>query len=348
MKNVLICSVQAPFIVGGAEILVADLRRHLEHRGFRVDVVNLPFKWYPVEEIVHQALAWRMLDLTESNGVKVDLVIPTKFPSFLARHPRKVPWLFHQHREAYDLRGTPYCSFKDTPDHQQIIEAIWRMDSQTLGECPAIFTISQNVADRLQRYNGLAARALYPPPRHLGAYHNAGYGDYLFYAGRLDRLKRLELLLDALEHTHSAARVVLAGTGPMETELNKQIARANLERRVTLAGFVTDEELVRLYSECRAAYYAPFNEDYGYVTVEAFLSGKPVITTSDAGGPLEFVTDEESGLVAAPEPVRIAEAIDRLWSYPEGRLRDLGEAGRRRVAEVNWDHVIDCLTEGLR
>jgi glycosyltransferase involved in cell wall biosynthesis len=348
MKTVLICSVQAPFIVGGAEILVADLRQHLERRGFRVDVVNLPFKWYPVEEIVHQALAWRLLDLTESNGITVDLVIPTKFPSFLARHPRKVPWLFHQHREAYDLRGTSYCSFKDTADHRQIIDAIWQMDTRTLGECPAIYTISQNVANRLEHYNGLAAQALYPPPRHLGAYHNAGYGNFLFYAGRLDRLKRLELLLDALKHTRSGARVVLAGTGPVEGELKKQIVRLGLEDRVTFAGFVSDEELVRLYSECRAAYYAPFNEDYGYVTVEAFLSGKPVVTTSDAGGPLEFVTADESGLVAEPQPPQIAEAIDRLWALPEQRLRDLGEAGRKRVAGVNWDHVVDCLTEGLR
>ena len=86
-------------------------RRTCERRGFRVDVANVPFKWYPVSEIVRQALAWRLLDVTESNGTPVDLVIPTKFPSFLVRHPRKVAWLFHQHREAYDLFGTPYCSF---------------------------------------------------------------------------------------------------------------------------------------------------------------------------------------------------------------------------------------------
>ena len=116
MKTVLVCGVQAPFITGGAEILVSELRANLERRGFRADVVNVPFKWYPVSELVRQALAWRLLDLTESNGTTVDLVIPTKVPSFLARHPRKVAWLFHQHREAYDLFGTSYCSFTDAPE----------------------------------------------------------------------------------------------------------------------------------------------------------------------------------------------------------------------------------------
>ena len=79
MKTVLICSAQAPFVWGGAEILVSELRSHLERRGFRVDVAAVPFKWYPSSELVRQALVWRMLDVTESNGTPVDLVIPTKF-----------------------------------------------------------------------------------------------------------------------------------------------------------------------------------------------------------------------------------------------------------------------------
>jgi glycosyltransferase involved in cell wall biosynthesis len=114
-----------------------------------------------------------------------------------------------------------------------------------------------------------------------------------------------------------------------------------------LAGFVSAEELIRLYAGSRAAYYAPLNEDYGYVTVEAFLSRKPVVTTTDAGGPLEFVTHGETGLVAAPEPSAIAAEIDRLWAMPVARLREMGEAGRARVVDITWDNVIDRLTEGL-
>jgi glycosyltransferase involved in cell wall biosynthesis len=348
MKSVLVCAVQAPFIVGGAEILVAELRGELERRGFRVDVANVPFKWYPVSELVRQALAWRLLDVTESNGTPVDLVIPTKFPSYLVRHPRKVAWLFHQHREAYDLFGTSYCSFTDSAEDQKIREAIHAMDSTALAECRSIFTISRNVANRLERYNQLPGTALYPPPQHLGRYRCEEYGDFLFYAGRLDRLKRLDLALDALARTRTPARLKIAGSGPLDRELDKQIARLGLEDRVERLGFVSAEELVDLYARCRAAYYAPLNEDYGYVTVEAFLSRKPVLTTSDAGGPLEFVTDGESGWVAEPEPGAIAAAIDALWETPRSRLEELGEAGRERVAGITWERVIDRLTEELR
>lgn len=347
MKTVLVCAVQAPFTVGGAEILVQELKDNLFRRGFKVDVANIPFKWYPVSELVRQALAWRLLDVTESNGEKIDLVIPTKFPSYLVRHPKKVAWLFHQHREAYDLFGTPYCSFRDTPEDRQVREAIHTMDTRALSECRAIFTISRNVAARLGRYNGLPGEALYPPPHHLGRYRCDGYEDFLFYAGRLDPLKRLDLAIDAMRRVTCGARLKIAGSGPLEGELKKRVERAGVQDRVELLGFVSADELVELYARCRAAYYAPINEDYGYVTVEAFLSKKPVVTTEDAGGPLEFVSHGRNGLVAAPEAGAIAAAIDALWQAPESRLRDWGEEGRSRVESINWDRVIDALTETL-
>jgi glycosyltransferase involved in cell wall biosynthesis len=348
MRSVLICAAQAPFITGGAEILVAELRGNLERRGFRVDVAAVPFKWYPVSEIARQALVWRLLDLSESNGLPVDLVIPTKFPSYLVRHPRKVAWLFHQHREAYDLYGTDYCSFTDSPEDQQVLQAIHSMDTASLSECRAIYTISRNVAARLSRYNGLPGTPLYPPPHHLGRYRCDEYGDYLFYAGRLDRLKRLDLAVDAMLRVTSGARLKIAGTGPLENELRKQIEGLGVGDRVELLGFVSADDLVALYARCRAALYVPLNEDYGYVTVEAMLSRKPVITTSDAGGPLEFVSDGETGLVAEPTPESLAHAIDGFWQLPAARLAALGEAGRERVAGITWDHVIDVLTETLQ
>jgi glycosyltransferase involved in cell wall biosynthesis len=345
MKTVLVCAVQAPFIVGGAEILVAELRKQLERRGFRADVANVPFKWYPVSELPRQALAWRLLDVTESNGAPIDLVIPTKFPSYLVRHPRKVTWLFHQHREAYDLFGTPFCSFSDSAEDQQVRLAIHAMDRRALAECRRIYTISKNVADRLSRFSGLHGIPLYPPPHHLGRYRCDGYGDFLFYAGRLDRLKRLDLAIDAMKRVRSPARLLIAGSGPLEGELKKQIARAGLGERVKLLGFVSAEELIDLYARCRAAVYAPLNEDYGYVTVEAFLSRKPVVTTRDAGGPLEFVTHAENGVVADADPDALAHAIDELWQLPERRLAELGCGGAARVAGITWDRVIDALTE---
>jgi glycosyltransferase involved in cell wall biosynthesis len=345
--TIAICAVQAPFITGGAEILVGELAGALKTRGFRVDVVNVPFKWYPVGDLVKQALLWRWIELTESNGMPIDMVIPTKFPSYLVRHPLKVPWLFHQHREVYDLYGTPYCSFTDDPEEQEIRQTIIRMDSKTLRESRSIFTISHNVSTRLEKYNSIPSKPLYPPPRYAGRYHSGPYGDYAFYAGRLDPLKRCDLLIEALRHTDPKARLVVAGAGPQRENLERQVERLGLGKRVVFAGFVPEEELLDLYAGAFAVLYAPVDEDYGYVTVEAFLSGKPVVTCTDSGGTLEFVEDGESGLVVEPNPEAMGTAIDTLFGN-RGRAREMGEAGLPRVSGIGWDLVVDSLTAPLK
>ena len=351
MKTVLVCAVQAPFIMGGAEILVSELRPNLERRGFRVDVANVPFKWYPVSEIVRQALAWRLLDVTESNGTPVDLVIPTKFPSYLVRHPRKVAWLFHQHREAYDLYGTEYCSFTDAPEDQQVREAIHSHGRRGARASAARSSRSRATwPTACARYNGLPGRRSTRRPSTWAATATTSYGDYLFYAGRLDRLKRLDLAIDAMRRVRSGARLKIAGRGPLEDELRKQIEGLGVEDRVELLGFVSADDLLDLYARCRAAYYAPLNEDYGYVTVEAFLSRKPVLTTTDARRAArvrERRGDGPGGRPRAGGPGRTPSTA--LWQSPErAPARDGRGRATRACADITWDHVIDRLTESLR
>jgi glycosyltransferase involved in cell wall biosynthesis len=348
MKTILVCEAQAPFVTGGAELLVRELAAQLTRRGFRVDLVSVPFHGHPPSEVVRQALAWRLLELRETNGRTPDLVIPTKFPSYLVRHPRKVTWLFHQHREAYDLLGSPLGSFSDDPDDERSRETILAMDQAALGECAAIYTISRNVADRLARHNHLHGTPLYPPPRLSARFHCEAFGDYLVYAGRLEPIKRLDLVLRAVSRTSSRVRLRIAGTGAAEADLRRQASAMGIEERVEFLGFVPDEDLVTLYARCRAAVYVPHDEDYGYVTVESLLSGKPVVTTTDAGGPLEFVEDGVSGLVSEPTPEALGAAIEGLWALPEARLRDMGAEGRRRVSGITWDGVVDRLTESIQ
>ena len=348
MKTVLVCAAQAPFITGGAEILVQELRDALVHRGFRVDVANVPFKWYPVSEIVRQALAWRLLDVTESNGTPIDLVIPTKFPSYLVKPPAQgglalppAPRGLRPVRHALLLvpRDAGGCAgARRDPHHGPGRPVRVPRDLHHLPE---------------RREPPVAATTTCPAPPCIprrttwAATRCREYGDFLFYAGRLDRLKRLDLAIDAMQRVRSGAKLKIAGAGPLQEELRKQIVGLGVEDRVELLGFVSASELIDLYSRCRAAYYAPLNEDYGYVTVEAFLSRKPVVTTTDAGGPLEFVTDGETGVVAEPTPESVADAIDRLWALPPARLAEMGDGGRARVADITWERVVDALTASI-
>jgi glycosyltransferase involved in cell wall biosynthesis len=345
--RICICSSQVPFTWGGAELLATSLGEQLEMRGFEVAQVALPFAWHSRGEILKSALAWRLLDLTQVDGERVDLVIATKFPSYMVRHPNKVVWLIHQFRQAYELKGTPYSDFAETPDDQETVAMIRAMDRRCLSEARRLCTISGNTARRLETYLGLEGEALYPPPAIAASLRQGEFGDYVFSVGRLDEMKRFDLLLRAVAESSGGVRCVLAGDGPERSNLEKLAADLGIVDRVEFAGQVTDERLVDLYAGSLAVFYAPFDEDYGYVTVEAFMAGKPVVTTDDSGGVLEFVSDDRTGLVAAGgSPRRLGQALDRLAGDRQLAAR-LGQAGRHSVDEIGWDRVIDVLTSTL-
>jgi glycosyltransferase involved in cell wall biosynthesis len=343
--RIVICATQIPFAYGGAEMLVASLRDELKSRGFEVDVVALPFHWPTRTELLKSSLAWRLVNLEEAAGKRIDLVIATRFPSYLIKHPNKVVWLIHQLRQAYDLLGTRYSDFSATqPLDARALEMIRAMDRRTLSEARAVYAISGNVADRLRRFNQVEAGVLYPPPKLDPLYHAGDSGDFIFSIGRLDPLKRFDLLIRAMKHTETPVRCRIAGTGPERENLESLIDRLGLRERVELLGWVDDRDVVERYAGCLGVYYAPYDEDYGYVTVEAFKAAKPVITTTDAGGVLEFVEDGVNGFLCSPDsPKEIGAKIDLLYKDRE-RTRAMGLAGQGRVREVTWDRVIAKLT----
>ncbi len=166
MKTILVCEAQVPFVHGGAEVHVRELVRELVAHGHQAELVSVPFKWYPKSEILPHAAAWRLLDLSESNGRPVDLVIATKFPTYFVRHPNKVAWLIHQYRAAYELCGTPYSDFGHTESDVGLRDTLIRLDTEMLGECRAIYRERAEhggAAGEVQR--SVAPTALYHPPR---------------------------------------------------------------------------------------------------------------------------------------------------------------------------------------
>jgi len=345
--RVAICAAQVPFVRGGAEVLYTSLRDELARRGHRVEIVALPFNWSSRLQILKSALAWRLLDLTSAAGEPIDLVVATRFPSYAVRHPRKVVWLVHQFRQIYDLAGTRYSDFGARPEDDEVAAMIRALDARALGEASARFAISRNTAERLRAHNGLDAEPLYPPPRLGDSYRSGAAGDYVFTVGRLDPMKRFDLLVRALAATRRPVRAVVAGEGPEAARLRELAAELGVADRLELPGRVDDARLVELYAGALAVFYAPFDEDYGYVTVEAFRSGRPVVTCADAGGVLEFVRDGENGFVCSAAATReIAQRLDELFDDRGAALR-LGRAGAERVAGIGWDAVVDRLLAGF-
>ena len=344
IKTVVVCEAQVPFVSGGAEAHARGLVENLRRRGYRAERVSVPFKWYPKEELLTQIAAWRMIDLSESNHERVDLAIGTKFPTYFARHPRKITWLFHQYRAIYDLCGTQYSEFTHEEADVRLRDRLIELDTSALGESRAIFSNARNTAERLSKYNGLTAEPLYHPPPLAGRLKAGPAGDYFLSVGRLEGNKRVDLIIRALAHVDRRFRLVIAGEGPLRRDLEAVASSAGVSGRVTFTGAVEEATLVNLYAGAAAVVFPPYDEDYGYITLEAFLSHKPVVTTTDAGGPLEFVTDGVTGLVAAPDPESVGAAMSKAAADVK-RAAAMGEAGYERVRGISWDNAIDRLMQ---
>ena len=341
-KTVLVCEAQVPFVHGGAELHVRGLVKELTRRGYRAEKVSVPFKWYPKTELLAQAAAWRLIDLSESNGERIDTVIATKFPTYFVRHPRKVTWLFHQYRAIYDLFDTPYSEFTHSEADVRVRDRLIGLDTDVLGESARLFANARNTAARLARYNGLTAEPLYHPPPLAEKITPGPFGDYVLSVGRLEGNKRVELIVRAMAHADRRTRLIVAGEGPLRAQLEAAAADAGCADRVTFAGAVPEAELIALYAGALAVVFPPFDEDYGYVTLEAFLARKPVITTTDAGGPLEFVEDGVNGLIADATPEALGAAIARLAADPR-TAQSFGAAGYEVARTITWDGVVDRL-----
>lgn len=344
--KIAIATVRVPFIEGGAEIHAALLKNELLKRGHECDIISIPFKWYPAQTMLDCMVTGRMIDLTETNGEKIDLVIAMKFPAYYLKHPNKVLWLLHQHRQAYDLWGTEHDDLQNVPEGRFIRDTIIKHDNLYIPEAKRIFTNSKNTAQRLKKYNDLDAVPLYHPPADSERLHCEEYGNFIFYPSRINAMKRQRVLVEAARYLKSDTLLYIAGNDKNKEGdyLRELIETYNLQNKVRLLGYISDEEKIDYYARCLGVYFGAYDEDYGYITLESFLSRKPAIIHHDAGGPLEFVTHRQNGLVVEDAPQVVAQAIDQL-ANDKAQAKSFGENGYQSLAEknINWDYVINQL-----
>jgi glycosyltransferase involved in cell wall biosynthesis len=342
--RILIATTHVPFIRGGAEAHAEGLRDALRDAGHEAEIIAVPFKWYPPEKILDHMLACRLLDLTEVAGTPVDLLIGLKFPAYLVPHPNKVLWVLHQFRTAYELWDHPLGDLIYSPDGKDVRDAIHQADRNIIPQAKAVYANSGNVARRLKEYCGIDSATLYHPPPHAEKFYAGEPADYIFFPSRLCLPKRQALVLEALAHTEQPVRVRFAGTPDRPRyaeELKSQARKLKIGGRVEWLGQVTEEEKRELYAHALGVVYPPVDEDYGYVTLEAMLAARPVITCQDSGGPLEFVRAGETGLIAEPTAQALARALDQLWEN-RAVARRYGEAGRAlyEQMDISWSNVI--------
>jgi glycosyltransferase involved in cell wall biosynthesis len=337
-----IADVQVPFISGGGEALAMGLLRALRRAGHEVELITMTFRFSPDSEVLRSIISWEAEDFDELNGYSPDIAICLRFPTYCLQHHRKVVWLLHQHRAFYDLwNGEPP---EDAPERYKLRQWVIQKDTAHLASVKHVYTISQNVSKRLKHFNGLRSTPLYHPPPMFGKLYTAEPEAYIFAPSRLESLKRQWLLIEAMQYVRAPIAALIAGAGGQERQYAKLIDQLGLGARIRLVGRLSEEDLAAYYACCLGVFFGPSDEDYGYITLEAMLARKPVITCTDSGGPLEFVVNQETGLVVEPNPHAVAAAIESLYGNRK-RAAELGAVGYARYQglQLSWDNVANEL-----
>ncbi|MEE2746430.1 MAG: glycosyltransferase family 4 protein [Pseudomonadota bacterium] len=342
--RILIASTQVPFISGGAEAMADQLKLSLVDRGHQAEMVTMPFIFNQKDAVMKSMKSWKQFDVNELDIGYVDQVICLKFPTFYLKHHNKVTWLTHQHRAVYDLWDTQYGEVSTNKEAIQLRNAITNEDNINLNESAENFTISKTVSERMRKYNGIKSQHVYQPSPLEHLFSPGHQYPYIFAPSRLESLKRQELLIEAASMSKTPCNILIAGTGGLAKHLQEKIEALNLKHKVKLLGHVSQKELSDLYSNALAIYFAPFNEDYGFITLEAMQSAKPVITCPDSGGPLEFITDDENGFVVEPNKESLAQKIDYIYQN-KTLTKEMGLNGlaRYKNLNLNWNDIIDTL-----
>lgn len=315
---------------GGAERLYEGLVAALNFDSVRTDQIRIRCDEATFDSIAEAYVRCRDLDLARYDGV-----ISTKAPTYALRHPNHVCYLVHTMRVFYDMFDAEFLNPAISLCEQRAM--IQRMDTLAFSRLPDArrLCIGHTVRKRQELYNGITFNVLHPPLATDDFQFQISNEPFAFLPGRLHRWKRVDLIIRAIRQLRSPLQFIIAGDGEDRAELERLAAG---DPRIRFLGRISDYDLVHLYSTARVVPFAPVREDYGYVTIEAFRSGKPVITCTDSGEPAHFVADGQSGFVCPPDPAAIAERLDWFYDHP-AEAAAMGARGFESVAHINWTSV---------
>jgi len=323
---------------GGAERYYRGAVRALNFDNVVAEHIQVPSDESAFETILESHLRFYNLDLSAYDGV-----ISTKAPSYMVRHRNHVCWLLHTIRVFYDMFDEEFPS--PGPELLEQRDFILGVDTRALSfpHIRKLFTIGQEVSERLSRFNRLESTVLHPPlERDCFQFQQGGRG-YAFIVSRLHRWKRVDLAIRAMRHVTAPMELLIAGTGEDEAYFRNL---AGSDSRIRFLGYVDDEEIIKLYSNACAVPFLPLREDFGYITLEAFQSGKPVITCTDSGEPARMVRHGISGFVVPPDPVEIGHAMQFCYDHPE-RSAEMGSLGAASIRHIRWEAVRTQLLAAL-
>lgn len=380
MKIAIVAPSHVPFIRGGMENLVWDLCSTInDQTDNEADLIKLPTKednfWDLIESyeqyyhldlshfdaiIVSKYPAWmvqhdncifyvahRLRGLYDTYPSEMSLEVEKgnskieKVLHYIDKHPHPASLniffeMLHQLKVESGVEEERWYTFPG-PLIRKIIH--YMDDFAFYNRATRYFSISQTVKNRRGYFPENASVEVLHLPSTINKTCSCGVGQYIFLVSRLDSAKRIDMLIEAMKYVKSDVKLLIAGTGP---EKNKLEVMAKNDKRICFLGYISDEDVDKYYGNCLVVPYFPFDEDYGFITVETMMHKKPVITTYDSGGPTEFVKNYETGFVTDFNAEKIAERIDYIVENPQ-QAKEMGERGFNLVKNLNWLAIVNEL-----
>lgn len=384
MKIAILAPSSVPYERGGAENLFETLQAWInENTPHDCELLKVPSRERSFFDLLRTYKAFMSLDLSH-----FDLVIATKYPSWMVQHDNLVVYMLHPLRGLYDtyhFTGFPIDvpsppafvqpaldlleqasrSAAITQDQAtQLIDAFAALEPEhgehnifafpaplirklvhfldRVGMQPSrvqrYLAIAQTVAERENYFPaGIEVDIRYPPS--FNDTFISGGQKHIFTASRLDGAKRIGLLVQAMRASTCQLPLLIAGDGPEREEI---MALAGDDPRIRFLGRISNDQMLDYYSESLFVPFVPYDEDYGLITIEAMLSGKPVLTCTDSGGTNEFVEHGINGLSVAPDIDALSAAIEQLSADPDA-TKAMGQRAASTVSNISWANVVEGL-----
>jgi glycosyltransferase involved in cell wall biosynthesis len=343
--RILIATSALPFSGGGNRVIAQELLRTARQAGHQAEILITPQNPYGRQCAAY--LATLLTDVSQGDdGSAIDRVISLRYPAFSLRHPRHVCWLNHRMREFDDLWPAHRAALSHWGRAKGVVRRamLSGFDRRAFRRLYRFFVQSETLRRRVLAWDGSFDPQVLHPPAPLRPYRCEGYGDFILVLSRLEPHKRVDLALRTLALLPKAVRMKIAGDGSAANGLHALARELGLQGRVDFLGPVSEEEKLGLYARCGLVLFTPLNEDFGFITPEAFASAKAVVTCHDSGGPVELVRDGQNGLVAAADPQSLAARIAPLWE-DRARLEQLGQSALAQGRRLTWEQALERLLQ---